>query len=65
MHVIVNGERTEVAARDVAALLTEMDYEFTQLAIAVNRKVVPKKRWAETALSSGDQIEIITPRQGG
>jgi len=65
MHVIVNGERTEVTAATLAALLTEMDYEFTQLAIAVNRKVVPKKRWAETALSSGDTIEIITPRQGG
>ncbi|MCK9918855.1 sulfur carrier protein ThiS [Microbacteriaceae bacterium K1510] len=65
MHVIVNGERTEVTAATLAALLTEMDYEFTQLAIAVNRKVVPKKRWAETALESGDTIEIITPRQGG
>ena len=65
MHVIVNGEQTEVAAETLAALLMEMDYEFTQLAIAVNRKVVPKKRWAETALANGDQIEIITPRQGG
>jgi len=27
--------------------------------------VVPKSRWAETALKSGDEIEIITPRQGG
>jgi len=26
---------------------------------------VPKSRWAETQLKSGDEIEIITPRQGG
>jgi sulfur carrier protein len=31
----------------------------------VNSQVVPRARWAETNLASGDQIEIITPRQGG
>lgn len=65
MLVIVNGQRTEVAARDLAGLLSEMEYEHTQLAIAVNYQVVPRARWGETALASGDQIEIITPRQGG
>ena len=32
---------------------------------AVNYQVVPRAHWEETALNSGDQIEIITPRQGG
>jgi sulfur carrier protein len=27
--------------------------------------VLPKSRWAETVLKNGDEIEIITPRQGG
>jgi sulfur carrier protein len=65
MRVIVNGEAAEVTAATVAALIGEMDYAFTQLAVAVNRKVVPRARWAETALAAGDSIEIITPRQGG
>ena len=65
MRVIVNGEATDVTAATVAALVAEMDYEFTQLAVAVNHKVVPKKRWAEHPLAAGDAIEIITPRQGG
>ena len=65
MRVIVNGEGAEVTAATLAALVTEMDYEFTQLAIAVNHKVVPRKYWAEHSLSAGDKIEIITPRQGG
>lgn len=65
MQVIVNGRETKVASVTLAALLTEMDYEFTQLAIAVNHRVVPRKRWAEHALNAGDKIEIITPRQGG
>jgi sulfur carrier protein len=65
MRVIVNGEQTEVQASDLAALIAEMEYEHTQLAIAVNYQVVPRARWSDTALKSGDQIEIITPRQGG
>jgi sulfur carrier protein len=65
MRVTVNGREAEVAARDVAALLNEMEYEFTQLAIAVNYQVVPRARWAETAINAGDEIEILTPRQGG
>ena len=65
MHVIVNGERTEITATDLGGLLSELDYEGAYVAVAVNYHVVPRVRWADTALASGDQIEIITPRQGG
>ncbi|KJC61088.1 thiamine biosynthesis protein ThiS [Bradyrhizobium sp. LTSPM299] len=65
MRVIVNGEQREIAASSVDALLSELDYEGTHFAIAVNYDVVPKSRWAATALNAGDEIEIITPRQGG
>ena len=65
MRVTVNGEDRDIAATSVAALLSELDYEGTHFAIAVNYDVVPKSRWAETELKPGDEIEIITPRQGG
>ncbi len=65
MRVIVNGEQREIASASVAALLTELDYEGTHFAIALNYDVVPKSRWADTPLNAGDEIEIITPRQGG
>ncbi|MCK1541280.1 sulfur carrier protein ThiS [Bradyrhizobium sp. 147] len=65
MRVIVNGEQREVSSASVDALLTELDYEGTHFAIALNHDVVPKSRWAETQLKAGDEIEIITPRQGG
>ncbi|MET0221927.1 MAG: sulfur carrier protein ThiS [Tardiphaga sp.] len=65
MRVMVNGEHRDVSATDVAALLGELDYAGTHFAIAVNFDVVPKSRWAETTLKAGDEIEIITPRQGG
>ena len=65
MRVIINGEAREVASISVDALLGELDYEGTHFAIAVNYDVLPKSRWAETRLKAGDEIEIITPRQGG
>jgi sulfur carrier protein len=65
MRVIVNGEEREIASASVDALLSELDYEGTHFAVALNYDVVPKSRWAETRIKNGDEIEIITPRQGG
>ncbi|MHC1944802.1 sulfur carrier protein ThiS [Bradyrhizobium sp. UFLA06-06] len=65
MRVIVNGEQREISAGSVDALLAELAYEGTHFAIALNYDVVPKSRWSDTALKAGDEIEIITPRQGG
>jgi sulfur carrier protein len=65
MRVTVNGEAREINAASVDALLNELEYEGTHFAIALNYDVLPKNRWAETALKAGDEIEIITPRQGG
>jgi sulfur carrier protein len=65
MRVTVNGEQREIAAARVDALLSELDYEGTHFAIALNFDVLPRSRWAQTPLRPGDEIEIITPRQGG
>jgi sulfur carrier protein len=65
MRVIVNGEQREILSASVDALLGELKYEGTHFAIALNFDVLPKSKWAETAIKNGDEIEIITPRQGG
>ncbi len=65
MFLIVNGERRETKATRVDALLAELEYEGTHLAVAVNYDVVPRTRWAETPLNDNDAVEILTPRQGG
>jgi sulfur carrier protein len=65
MRVIVNGEQREIASASVDALLSELEYEGTHFAIALNYDVLPRSRWAQTEIKSGDEIEIITPRQGG
>jgi sulfur carrier protein len=65
MVVTVNGERQEIAATTIPALLQELDYEGEFLVVAVNHDVVQRRRWDEVEIKAGDQIEIVTPRQGG
>jgi sulfur carrier protein len=65
VRVMINGEQREISSTRLDALLGELEYEGTHFAIALNYDVLPKSRWADTALKNGDEIEIITPRQGG
>lgn len=65
MELIVNGEKQEVGASRIPALLEELGYEGGFFAVAVNREVVRRARWPETELRDGDEVEIVTPRQGG
>ncbi|HWV96207.1 MAG TPA: sulfur carrier protein ThiS [Xanthobacteraceae bacterium] len=65
MRITINGETRDVTATRIDALLAELEYEGSHFAIALNFDVLPKSRWAETHLKAGDEIEIITPRQGG
>jgi sulfur carrier protein len=65
MRVTVNGEPREITSARVDSLLSELEYEGTHFAIALNYDVLPRSRWAQTPLQAGDEIEIITPRQGG
>ena len=65
MFLIVNGEKIETQATRVDALLAELDYTGTHLAVAVNYDVVPRAKWSDTPLNDNDAVEILTPRQGG
>lgn len=65
MHVTVNGERKTIAAPSLSALLAELDYEGTHFVVAVNYEIVPRAQWPGKALSDGDEIEIVSIRQGG
>jgi sulfur carrier protein len=64
-RITLNGGALDVRAGDLGALLRELGHDGGFLAVALNRKVVPRARWSETPLNAGDVIEIVTPRQGG
>lgn len=65
MKLIVNGDAREVEARDLAAVLSELDLNDAVVATAVNGDFVPAVARARHALADGDRVEIVSPRQGG
>jgi len=65
MKITVNGEPMNVSSDNLAALLAELELEQELVATAVNQNFVRAKDRGATGLQAGDQVEILTPRQGG
>ena len=66
IHLEVNGEPVEVAAgATVAALLETLELGERRLAIAINRTVVTRTRYAKHTLAEGDRVEILEAVGGG
>lgn len=68
MRVQLNGEPFILSpGTNVEALLRQLRIDPQQIgiAVAINRRVVPRTQWRETTISEGDQIELVYARQGG
>ena len=67
VEIVVNGERRQVAAASVRALLGALGYDATGrgLAVALNDEIVPRGEWETTPVAPGDRIEIVGAVQGG
>lgn len=65
MNIRVNGVECDVKASDLEGLLAELDYADQTVATALNRNFVRKKDRGAAKISDGDEVEILTPRQGG
>jgi sulfur carrier protein len=66
MDIIVNGAPLELAeVITIATLLEARGLAGKRVAVERNGEIVPKSRHAETAIASGDQIEIVVAVGGG
>lgn len=66
MRLVVNGEETERAPGcTVAALLEDLGLRRDGVAVAVNRRVVPRSTHAGHVLQDGDRVEVIQAVGGG
>ena len=66
MNVCINGKQRTLQKRlTVRQLLQELDYNLLSVALAVNQEFIPRNRHDDTWISEGDDIEIVTARQGG
>lgn len=66
MNIVVNGEGKEVpAGLSVAALLDHLGLHAGRVAVERNRGILPRDRWAATAVAPGDSYEIVHLVGGG
>jgi len=64
--ITVNGEpHTAPPGSTLEQLVSGLTKLTSGVAAAVGGQVVPRGRWAATALQDGDRIEIVTAVQGG
>jgi thiamine biosynthesis protein ThiS len=66
ISIVVNGE--ERAARPgvtVTDLLRELGLDAGRVAIERNLDILPRPKWAETAVQAGDRYEIVQFVGGG
>jgi sulfur carrier protein len=66
IEVNVNGAtRRFDQAIDVAALLERLQLAGKRVAVERNGEIVPRSRFAQTALADGDRLEIVVAVGGG
>jgi sulfur carrier protein len=67
MKLHINGEeRTfDSAVSTLAALVETLGMKPDRVAVELNRDIVHRDRWAETALKDGDQLEMVHFVGGG
>ncbi|WP_135467700.1 sulfur carrier protein ThiS [Crenalkalicoccus roseus] len=66
IRITVNGEAREIrAAATLADLLAEIGLDPRKIAVERNLEIVPRSRYAATALAAGDELEIVHFIGGG
>ena len=62
----INGEARRVpSASTIDALLQQLELDRRQIAVAINRNVVPRSAFATHRLEAGDRVEILEAVGGG
>jgi thiamine biosynthesis protein ThiS len=65
MTLTINGEEREFTAANLAQLVEQLGMKQDRVAVELNREIVPRDRWSDTAVSAGDRLEIVHFVGGG
>lgn len=65
MRLTVNNKEGFFLSTTLSQLISELEIATTGIAVAVNRKIIPRQLWEQTLLSEGDSIVIIKAVYGG
>lgn len=66
MEIELNGTPHPIMEnQNVQELIAALDLSNKSLAVAINREVVPRHKWAERILQPSDRVDIVKAIGGG
>ena len=66
MLLRVNGKEQNIGtAANLADVIKALGYEGDFFAVALNRACIPRASYTSTTIKDHDEIEILSPMQGG
>ena len=66
IQVTINGEPKQLQKNTtISEMLTQLDYQNEWLGVAINTTFISKTEHAQTIIKEGDNIDILSPIQGG
>lgn len=65
MKLLINGEERQFETATLAELVGQLGMKADRVAVELNREIVPRAQWPNTALHEGDKLEIVHFVGGG
>ncbi|WP_440682457.1 sulfur carrier protein ThiS [Cysteiniphilum halobium] len=66
IEIVLNGEKKQLKSQQsLQALLTDIGFASSYAAVAVNKSIIDYSAYDTTQIKQGDEIDILTPMQGG
>ena len=66
LKVLLNNQSIELATQsNLTTVLKTQGYQNQSFAVAINKTFIPKAQYDQVILKEGDDINIVTPMQGG
>lgn len=65
-QITVNGERRAIdESQSVAAVLDQLGYDCTRVAVAINSEFVARADYTQQKFAAGDRVDVVAPMAGG
>jgi thiamine biosynthesis protein ThiS len=66
MRLVINGDEKHFAdGLSLADLMAQLGMKPDRVAVELNREIIARAQWAQTALHDGDKLEIVHFVGGG
>lgn len=65
VEIQLNGEKRQLASTLLMDLIAELNLSQQAIAVAVNRQIIPRSRWAEHQLQVDDKVDVVRAIGGG